>query len=253
MPETAFVLAAHGTADPRGLREAANLAAGVRALRPGRAVRLAFLEKAEPGLAEGLDWAATRARTVVLVPLLLNSGSHLATDLPTALAAAGRRHPAVRFRMAGSLADEPTLPRILTRRLAEVRGRLPEGPASAVLAAHGARDPRTREEVARLAAETARHCALPVHPAFTSLGPPGLETVLHDLDGAGYTGTVVLSHRLFDGRLQDNLIRRCGEASRGLARLRVAAARPYGPDPELCAAIAELIHVNDAPREQGRG
>lgn len=246
MPETAFILAAHGTADPRGLREATNLAAGIRALRPHLPIRLAYLEKADPDLATALDWGAARAPTVVLVPLFLNSGTHLDEDLPQILMAAGRRHPANHFAMTTALGGNGALPHLLSRRVAEVRGRLPQGPLAAVLAAHGARSRDIQDELTRLAAATAAQCALPVHPAFTALGAPDLEDVLGELATSGFRGAVILSHRLLDGRIQDALIERVAAIGRTLPTLATTVARPYGPDPDLCAALTGHLDSNTA-------
>lgn len=232
MPETTYVLAAHGSRDPRAQHEAQELAETVRAARPEAGVELAFLERGDPDLASALDRAAQSATHVTLIPLFLNSGSHLHEDLPAVLDAARQRHPGHHFTMAEAVGFDPAVPELLTRRLDEVRCRLPSGELAAVLTAHGARDPRATDEVEHLAEHLVTRSGLCVHTAYSGVGHPGLEEVLGNLAEAGYAGAAVLPHLLFTGRFHDQLLERTAETP-----LPTAVARPYGPDPALCRAI----------------
>ena len=232
MAERAVVLAAHGSPDPRAQREAGELAEAVRAARPDLSVTLAFLEGAGTDLASGLDEAAGIAGEVALVPLFLNSGRHLHEDLPTALSAAGARHPGHRLRMTDPVGLDPAVPALLGQRLDEVRDRLPEGPVAAVIAAHGARDPRAAEEIHHLAEHLVTRSGAPAHPAFTGIGEPDLHTVLGRLAEQGYAGAAILPHLLFSGPRHDRLV-----DDTDAAPLPVAVARPYGPDPALRDAV----------------
>lgn len=234
--DTAFVLAAHGTRDERGLSQARQLAEMVHAARPEAALELAFLERAEPDLATALDRGTQAAERVTLIPLFLNSGTHLHEDLPAALAAARERHPQRHIAMSDAVGLDPALPDLLVRRLDEVRGSLAGAPLAAVLAAHGSRDPRAGEEVHHLAELLVTRTGLPVYPAFFGMGGPGPGEVLAGLAREGYAGAVVLPHLLFTGLFHDRLIEEAGGAP-----LPTAVAPPYGPDPALRDAILDRI------------
>src|SRR5579859_251956 len=134
MRNPVLLAVAHGSRDPAAQECVRSLTGRVARLAGGTRVRAAFVQNAEPSLAEGLHDAAALAGAdgVVVVPLLLSSGYHLSSDIAGAARGAGvpvaaQLGPAAR--LVGALAD----------RLAEAGA---PGQVPVVLAAAGSRDPR---------------------------------------------------------------------------------------------------------------
>ncbi len=151
--DPALVLAAHGTRSTQGLATTRAIAAAVAARRPQVPVALAYLDAAEPSLADTLD--ALGPAPAAVIPLLLAAGYHVQTDIP-ALAA---RHPAIR--VSRHLGADPAVIEAVADRLAEVsRGES----ASTALAAIGSTHESARAEHAAAAAALAERLGRPVTP-----------------------------------------------------------------------------------------
>jgi sirohydrochlorin ferrochelatase len=133
-----LVIAAHGTASPQGAATTAALAAAVAAARPAVPVRLCYLDMLTPTLAETLEECAA-LDDVVVVPLLLAAGYHVATDIPEIVA--GRAS----VRVAGHLGPDPLVVAALAERLLTARGSAV--PASTVMAAIASSRSPARSEV----------------------------------------------------------------------------------------------------------
>jgi sirohydrochlorin cobaltochelatase len=87
MPDTAFVLVAHGSRDPGWAEPFARLAAHVGA-------RLAFVEMGAPTVDEAVQQAlAEGARTVRILPLFMAVGRHVRRDIPASVEALRAAHP----------------------------------------------------------------------------------------------------------------------------------------------------------------
>jgi len=84
----ALLAVAHGSRNPAAQQAVGALVERVRRLAPALDVRMAFVQHAEPSLATEL---AAAGSDVVVVPLLLSTGYHLAVDISGAAAAAGAR------------------------------------------------------------------------------------------------------------------------------------------------------------------
>jgi sirohydrochlorin ferrochelatase len=94
----ALLLVDHGSRRAEANRVLDEVAAAVRARRPGMRVAIAHLELAEPGAAAAIDrLVANGAREITLQPCLLAPGRHAADDLARILREAGARHPTARF------------------------------------------------------------------------------------------------------------------------------------------------------------
>jgi sirohydrochlorin ferrochelatase len=89
------------------------LADAVRA-QPGQAyahVETAFLELAEPSIQAGLAALAARGATeIVAFPYFLAAGTHVAQDIPGAIAEFTAAHPAVKVRLTPHLGASTVLP-----------------------------------------------------------------------------------------------------------------------------------------------
>ena len=120
---TDLIAAAHGTADPRGIRVIHALTREIARQRPAVPVSLGFVDVDTPALPSLVERVVADSNQAVIVPLLLSSGYHVTTDIQTE---AGR-HPG-QITAAGPLGPHPYSPRSLptasskTRPVAEGMG-----------------------------------------------------------------------------------------------------------------------------------
>lgn len=90
-------------------------------------VEVAFLELAEPSIPDGLARCVARgAEEIVVFPYFLAAGTHVAQDIPEALAEFGRLHPQVKLRLASHLGASSALPGVIL----DVAGQMPWRPGT---------------------------------------------------------------------------------------------------------------------------
>ncbi len=210
----------------------------VRRTRPGLDVRSAFVDVAEPFLA---DVVAAVDGPLVVVPVLLSRGYHVRVDIPQALA--GRPDATA----TPALGPDRAVSQALAERLAAARA--PGVPAGAriVLVATGSSDPDAAEDLAVAAADLAALVHTPVQAAVMSgPGVPFADAISgHD------AGTVeVVPYLLAEGVFYDRLV-----AESGLLGA-VTVGYPIGAHPvlvELILARYDLAVANAGePNPGGR-
>ena len=108
-----LLIIAHGSRRAASNDEVRQLADQVRA-QAGNAyddVETAFLDLAEPSIPEGLAALTARGATeIVAFPYFLAAGTHVAQDIPEAIAEFTAAHPAINVRMTPHLGASATLP-----------------------------------------------------------------------------------------------------------------------------------------------
>lgn len=117
MRSTHLLIIAHGSRREASNDEVRRLAARVRDLRvPGiDHVEVAFLELAEPSIAEGLKCCVAQGATeIVVLPYFLAAGTHVAQDIPDWLSAFAQAHPQVRIHLAPHLGASDALPQAIS-------------------------------------------------------------------------------------------------------------------------------------------
>src|SRR6266536_2929140 len=114
-----LLAAAHGTRSVAGAATVRALISQVRALRPGLAVDLCYLDVQHPRLGARLDAAPG---PVVVVPLLLSAGYHVVDDIPSTASS--------RARVARHLGPDPAITQVLVSRLASAGGDVAAAAAS---------------------------------------------------------------------------------------------------------------------------
>jgi sirohydrochlorin ferrochelatase len=113
MPSRHLLIVAHGSRRQASNLEVEALADRVRDLDDPDIdqVAVAFLELAEPSIPEGLARCVERgAEEIVVFPYFLAAGTHVARDIPEALAEFEARHPQVKLRLASHLGASTSLP-----------------------------------------------------------------------------------------------------------------------------------------------
>jgi len=108
-----LLIIAHGSRRAASNDEVRQLANAVRA-QPSQAydhIEAAFLELAEPSITDGLAALVAQGATeIVAFPYFLAAGSHVAQDIPEAIAEFSAAHPAVKVRLTPHLGASAALP-----------------------------------------------------------------------------------------------------------------------------------------------
>lgn len=111
-----LLLLAHGSRRAQWASPFEQLRQLLRTLDPGLDVELCFLESMVPLLPEALDAAAASdCAAVLVVPMFLGNGAHLARDVEQQLRAARERHRELRIELGAAAGDS----QIVLRALAE--------------------------------------------------------------------------------------------------------------------------------------
>jgi sirohydrochlorin ferrochelatase len=250
-----LVAVAHGSKDPRAaatVHELLGVVAGraARSSVPGVDVRAAFLEHCAPSLPQVLRTlggdrppVGGRARSCIVVPLLLTAAYHSKSDLPAQLAAAGSTAGGAAgpldVRCADTIGPHPLLPAALERRLREagvaVDSAAGRARTSVVLAAAGSSDPAANATIAALASDWQRDRGWrAVVPAYASAaGPSPAEAVaaLRADPGAAGGPVVVATYLLAPGYFADKI--RTASAEAGAS----AVSAVLGASPEVADVV----------------
>ncbi len=113
----AVLLIAHGSRNPAAQTDHERLCARVADVA-GVPVHPAYLELAEPGIADAIAAAVTAgADRVRLVPLFLHSGNHVARDIPGIVESARADHPGVVIDLDEHVGADPGLVTLIARRI----------------------------------------------------------------------------------------------------------------------------------------
>ena len=262
-----LVAVAHGSKDPRAAATVSELL-GLVASRAADAtgggvdVRAAFLDHCAPSLPQvlgalGGDADGGRARSCVVVPLLLTAAYHSKSDIPAQLAAASGGAvggAALDVRCADTLGPHPLLLAALERRLREagvaIDSAADRARTAVVLAAAGSSDPAANATIAELAAGWQRDRGWRgVVPAYASAAGPSPAQAVADLDRAEGP-VVVATYLLAPGYFADKIRAASAEAGASavsgvlgaapevadvvLARYRAAALVAGGADEGRC-------------------
>ena len=223
-----LIAAAHGTADPRGIRTIHALVRLMAAQRPELPISLGFVDVDVPALPSLVDRVVADSNQAVVVPLLLSSGYHVAVDV---LGEAARRPGQVQA--AAALGPDPLLAEVLADRLRECLDPRSDGLEEidqVVLAAAGSSDRRALLDCSATAAMLSALIERPVEVGYVSGAGERLAPVLARTTGlagpaARSTGRVaVATYMLAPGFFADRVRRIAGD-------LPVSA--PLGADPRV--------------------
>ncbi len=206
---------AHGSRQPAATATIAALVRQVERLAPVLDIQVAFVQHAEPSLADALDAAGP---DVVIVPLLLSTGYHLTTDIAGAATAIDTAITATGLsaRVAGPLGPDPLLVTALTARPS---------------------DPQAAAEVQSQADLLADELRVPVASAFAAAGRPSVTEAVARLRAATLSSVAVATYLLAPGYFHD--------------RLRESGAdwvtAPLGDHPAIAALVIDRYRTHRAP------
>jgi sirohydrochlorin ferrochelatase len=242
-----LVAVAHGSRDPRAAATVHSLlgvvAERARTSAGGVGVRAAFLDHCAPSLPQVLGSLEDgRARSCIVVPLLLTAAYHSKSDIPAQLAAAaasaGGAADGVLVRCAATLGPHPLLLAALERRLREAGVGVDSAPDRArtavVLAAAGSSRPTANAAVARAArAWQSARGGLQVVPAYASAASPTPGEAVAALRRSGVPRVVVATYLLAPGVFADQV------RDQALAAGAQAVSAPLGAAPEVADVLLE--------------
>jgi sirohydrochlorin ferrochelatase len=112
MSKRHLLIIAHGSRRQASNDEVRALGERVREIRDPdiEQVEVAFLELAEPGIPEGLARCAEQgAKEIIVFPYFLAAGTHVANDIPEAMAEFSQNHPNIKLHLANHLGASPSL------------------------------------------------------------------------------------------------------------------------------------------------
>jgi sirohydrochlorin ferrochelatase len=112
----ALLLIAHGSRREASNQEVRDLAERLAHLAAERFDRVvpAFLELAEPSIQAGVEICAEAGATrVTVLPYFLSAGRHVASDIPTELGKAARKHQGLTVYQCDYLGKHSSIPELL--------------------------------------------------------------------------------------------------------------------------------------------
>jgi precorrin-8X/cobalt-precorrin-8 methylmutase len=234
-----ILLIGHGSRDPEGKREFADLVGQVRAALAGIPVEagvLEFSDAATPSVDEAIDRCAARGATALrIVPILLHTAMHSQTDVPAVLARGTGRHRDLELRLAPPLALEEALLEILEERIRATEddaAPLPEAETAVLLVGRGSHDAGANADffrTGRLFAE--RHGSRAVECCFVSLAQPDVPTGVERCLRLGARRVLVAPYFVNTGVL----VKRIAD--------QVAEARERHPEAELLLTAHLGVHA----------
>ncbi len=103
----AIVLIAHGARDARWMDPFRTMQAEIAQRLTEQKVALAFMEFATPTFPDAVaEVCRAGARRVLVVPVFLSGGGHVANDVPQLINNERLRYPDVEFAIAGAIGEE---------------------------------------------------------------------------------------------------------------------------------------------------
>ena len=247
--KTGWLVVAHGSRRSAEDDVAEGVVRCIADLRPGRLVEAAYLQFQQPTIAEGVARLEGQgAGQVVVVPLLLVAGAHVARDLPAVLAEIGRQYPDIRLQQVEHIGAHPNLVALAAKRFHAAVDPLPSVSAcetALLLVAHGSRETAANEETRRFLNALHRMTAVvDAKLCFLTFGEPSLDEAIEDLNARGDLRRVVVQPYFFSAGYPQEPIR--ANLDRAVARrpqCEWLAAAPLGVDRLLVEAVVERLEV----------
>lgn len=207
--DTTILLVGHGSRGRQGNKETINFAAQWRELHPDWRIEVCFIEHADVLLDEGLNRAARGAKSVLVIPFILNAAGHVKMELPAALESARERHPEVEFAVTRHLGMGREILKVLQGQLDRLMKQLavPDPMTTGViLLGRGSSDAGANGELAKMARwifEDNDHELVDL--AFTGVTWPRLETVVRRQVKLGMMQVCIVPVYLFTGVLIERI------------------------------------------------
>ena len=240
-----ILLVGHGSRENSGNDEILAFAAQWRQRQPTWSIEVCFIEFSEITMSEGLRRAASSARRVVVVPLILNAAGHVKMDIPQAIDAARLKFPQVQFLYTPQLTACDQLLSVVKRRLKTAMQSLdmPDPTTTGVvLLGRGSSDRHANGEMAKMARwvmEETDHELVDV--AFTGITYPRLEKAVQRHSLLGMTQVVVLPYYLFNGTLVARIERQVAHLKVQYPTIRFTSTAYFGFEREIFEVLEQRV------------
>ena len=251
LPETGVVVVGHGTADPVGAAETADIVVQVNAILPNIPVELGYLEVIEPTISMAVDRLAARGcKKIIAIPILLFAAGHAKQDIPKALQEAIARR-GLSVQQAEPLGLHEQVISLARRRFfAAVQGDVPiEGGREALLViGRGSSDPTAGQQLwgfvrstySSLASVAKHRFAV----SFVAAAKPTIREAVNQLlqgdDAQLPVKRVVLHpHLLFHGHVEKQVDRCLKEAESEYPSVEWVKVPRLGAAPEVAKALVD--------------
>ncbi|NOQ13357.1 MAG: sirohydrochlorin chelatase, partial [Methyloprofundus sp.] len=253
--EYSILLVGHGSRAEQGNVEINEFANQWRAQHPEWHIDVCFIEFADVLLDAGFDLAATKAKKVLVVPLILNAAGHVKMEIPEHLAQARQRHPDVEFIYAAHIGANGAVLNIIKRSLQKVMAELdvPDPKTTGVIVlGRGSSDKIANGEVAKMARwlwEETHHELVDI--AFTGITFPRLETAVQRQVQLGMTQICILPYYLFTGTLIERIAKQFERLQAQYPQVSFGLGNYFGFETEIYSILDErvLALVEDKPTQ----
>lgn len=249
MSAPALVLLASGSSDPGVAQITHCMRKGLKAMRPGLDVHVAFLDRCPPSGPQVISQLVRAGVTeVVLVPLDISRAFGVDAPVQALVQTVRSAHPGLAVTASAPIGPEASLLTLVDHRLREALQRVHATELDAlVLATSGTDDVRSTAVLSRRARQWALHHRLPCVVAQGTEGTAGLPAVLAGLHAQGRRHIAVGSWHLTG----DEAWRRQAEVARSFGV--EAVSEPFGDREELfdlalsryVVAAMELVTFED--------
>jgi sirohydrochlorin cobaltochelatase len=119
-----IALIAHGARDARWMVPLHRLKSELAQRLAPTPVSLAFLEFATPRFSDAVaELYSAGARRVLVAPIFLSGGGHVAKDVPELVRPERERYPDVEFVVTGAIGEEPDVASAMVDAVARLAGR----------------------------------------------------------------------------------------------------------------------------------
>ena len=243
MQRTGLLVVGHGSREQGSNLEFEQLLAQLRARRPEFDVQHAFVELAEPSLAEGLGVIARCNDRVVVVPCFLFTAGHVKNDIPLALAAVRLKFPKVRFEAGRVLGVHPAMAELAFQRASEAcSGEDDAKRTTIVVVGRGASDPDANGDFCKLVRLVGEGRGFAwVVPCFIGITRPLFEETIELICRARPERILVVPYLLFGGRLVARLEEQMREFGNRYPWIKLSLASHLGVHPKLLEVIDDRI------------
>lgn len=266
---TGVLVIGHGMRDASGTKAFLEIVDHLRQMLPGTPVEGAFLEFAQPTIAEAVARLAGQGGAdIAAVPMFLSAVGHTMDDIPKAVAeAAGQYNEGSGFGVRGSEVRGQgsevkkheevkiivkshvgahqrvvELSALRFRQSLEGHNEIPTDETLLIIAAHGSPEPEAIKELATFAARREKLTPVArVEPCFAVLGKPQLADVLKQSVLLSYKRIVVQPHLLLRGRYHDMISNQVETFRQEYPDIDWIVTEPLGPHRLLAQAAVEIM------------
>jgi sirohydrochlorin cobaltochelatase len=238
----AIVLLGHGSREARSNLEFEQLVGQLRLRWHPRHIVGAYVELAQPSLADGLRQAAAIADRVVIVPCFLFSAGHVKNDLALELLRVRQGAPNVEFTPAQVLGVHPAMVQAAVNRLTSASDPQKVKRVTIVVG-RGSSDPDANGDFTKVVRLISEASSLNlVLPAFVGITKPLFPDVLELAARTRPEEIVVLPYLLFAGRLIERLEQQIAVFSADHRWIKTTLAPHLGLHPGLLRTLDERLN-----------